>query len=428
MSHRELKRKAAPGSRAGEPPSAKRPRRGIEPELDHRYWGLDLDQRAQVLRLYKEGIALTAKQRSIKQEIWGRRKNLLDDNHTGEGLSDSDEGVSYCAEYSSDESPYCSDAYYSVDSDACQVFMESRSCREHREQLMDEDADLECLVEKWTSNNSKIQQVATECADLQLCSPFITMICNRLPRELRDQIYDCLWTAEDVLQMDGEISAFSMTSDETRAIMAVTDLPVPRYANADLVGHQFAAEAAEWYLRMRKEAEVDYRCVRAYLERDRFGPMPLFIRNCIRRLIIKIDCQASLITGMDYEALRDSMDSLLMLKDHDDLAIEIYLDQGLQYHLAFYRVLEIIKSAYLVLREANLDIKVLGWEFFSPVGNDPCDVESEQLNYYFTGTPKEWLDMKAEEIKAIKERKLRIQCQRILRIMQGNLASFMRST
>jgi hypothetical protein len=69
---------------------------------------------------------------------------------------------------------------------------------------------------------------------------------------------------------------------------------------------------------------------------------------------------------------------------------------------------------FLTFREANIDIKVLGYDFFSTTEDDDTDIFSEQLNYYLTArTPKEWLDMKAKEIKEIPRGPLRQRCKRV---------------
>jgi hypothetical protein len=219
-----------------------------------------------------------------------------------------------------------------------------------------------------------------------------------------------------VHEMDSSISKFALATSMDQSTMAPIDLPVPRFANAHFMGNDFAEEAATYYFRVRRIAEIDYRCVRAYLERDRFGPLIFLVKNAIRRLTIKIDwdmCKGT-YSGEDfaYEALSDSMDSLHLLQNHKDMAIEIFLHTDMQFCPSLYRVLDTIMPVFLLLREANVNIKVLGYEWFSQVDADD-DATSEQLNYYFTRTPEEWLDMKAEEIKAIPEAKLRRRCRRV---------------
>jgi hypothetical protein len=214
--------------------------------------------------------------------------------------------------------------------------------------------------------------------------------------------------------MDSSISKFAMATSMDRSGI---DLPVPHFTNAHVMGNEFAEEAATYYFRVRRIAEVDYRCVRAYLERDRFGPMPFLVKNAIRRLTIKIDwdmCKGTYFGGdFAYEALTDSIDSLGLLQNHKEMAIEIFLHPDIQFCPSLYRVLDTIKPGFLLLREANVNIKVLGYEWFSLMAEDPAETTSEQLNYYFERTPEEWLNMKAEEVRAISEVKLRRRCKRV---------------
>jgi hypothetical protein len=137
------------------------------------------------------------------------------------------------------------------------------------------------------------------------------------------------------------------------------------------------------------------------------------MRNVICRLTITHDWEILRSEEVLYEALDDSTNSLLMLKDHNDLTIEVYLNQDIQFSRTFCHVLETIRPVYLSLREANIDIKALSYEFFKPIGDDVSDTTSEQLNYYFTSKPKEWLEMKAEDIKAIPQVQLRRRCKRV---------------
>jgi hypothetical protein len=227
--------------------------------------------------------------------------------------------------------------------------------------------------------------------------------------------YDYLWTDELVHELDNKISAFAMATRMDQDTMEAIDPPVPPFANSHLVGNEFAGEAAVHYFRMRMVAEVDYRCVRAYLERTRFGPMPFLVQSVIRRLAIKIDwdmCKYYSGEIFEHEALKDSMESLRVLQDHKDMTIEIYLHPDLQFCRSLYHLLETIKPGYLQLREANVDIRVLGYKWFSGM-EAHTDTTSEQLNYYFTRTPKEWLELKADEIKTIPDEKLRRLSKRV---------------
>lgn len=61
-----------------------------------------------------------------------------------------------------------------------------------------------------------------------------------------------------------------------------------------------------------------------------------------------------------------------------------------------------------------MDVKVLGYDFFSTTEDYDADVFSEQLNYYLTaGTPEEWLEMKAKEIKEMPRGPFRQRCKRV---------------
>jgi hypothetical protein len=218
--------------------------------------------------------------------------------------------------------------------------------------------------------------------------------------------------------MDKRVSDFRMSPDMKCATTTVPDLSVPQFANADFMGNDFAQEATSWYYRTRRIAEVDYRWVRAYLERDSFGPTRLLVRNTIRPLTVKIDWDIfkNQYFGREkfaYDALKDSMDSLRMLQDHRDMTIEIYLHRDLQFCPSLYRILETIRPSYLLFRGAKIDMKVLGYEWFGPMGDGTSDSTSEQLNHYFTRTPEEWLNMQAKEIKVISEAKLWRHCKRV---------------
>jgi len=212
--------------------------------------------------------------------------------------------------------------------------------------------------------------------------------------------------------MDESLSSFSGKKSLVRASMETPEISVPRFANATLVGIEFASEAAVLYFRALIGAEIDYRCARAHLERENVGEMPCPVAKTIRRLTIKIEEE---YTGwaIDYKVLKECMQSLLLLKDHDGICIEIYLNSSIQYSGALFRVLETIKPVFLALCATKVKIKVLGYNFFSLLEDKSGDVFSEQLNYYFMGTPQEWLDMKKIENREIQEVLLRNQCKRV---------------
>lgn len=226
---------------------------------------------------------------------------------------------------------------------------------------------------------------------------------SHLPRELRDLVYDYLWTEEQVDEMDIRLSSTYTTSGLDSRYTEGRPLPVPFFADATLIGKECAEEAAIWYFRKLTQSEVHYRCVRAYLNRDSFGAMPLRVRDMIRRLVIAIDWKLG--DEIDYESLRDNMNSLLALKDHKDLTIEIYLDRKLQWSRMLFHTLDTIRPVFEILHQTSVTFKVLGDGFFSPgcsgylrTLKGEAFETSEQLNYYFAGTPQDWLAMKVDEI------------------------------
>lgn len=192
-----------------------------------------------------------------------------------------------------------------------------------------------------------------------------------------------------------------------------SDLPVPIFANPRFFGTDFASEFALRYVRALNGAEIDYRCVRAHINRDRFGslefPFKKFI-NCLTIAVGEIDGY-----GLDppfaETAWRDSLDSLLGLKDNRSVKIIVYLPERVQYQKRFFEILEATRPFFHIFGENSMDVKILGYDFFNPIEYDPENIFSEQLNRYFDGTAEEWLDMKAKEIKEIPEAKQRKACK-----------------
>lgn len=220
-----------------------------------------------------------------------------------------------------------------------------------------------------------------------------------------------MWGNDDIERVDKVISSVpSMFGYRDELTVHLPDLPVPVFANPRFVGTEFATEFAVRYVRHLSAAEVDYRCVRAYLNRDRFGPLQFPLKRFINRLDINI-CSS----GIEFFAemgWRDSLDGLLMLKDNRSFGtITIYLPDWMQYRPSFFEFLELTRPFFRKFREYSMDVKILGYDFFNPIGDDTEDIYSEQLNHYFDGTPEEWLDMKAKEIKEIPDAKQRRACK-----------------
>ncbi|XP_014558899.1 hypothetical protein COCVIDRAFT_24632 [Bipolaris victoriae FI3] len=307
-------------------------------------------------------------------------------------------------------------------------FGELEAQAEEDQQRMDNDPTLQRLKAQLIIADEKLNSVATACSELELCLPLTSLILSRLPRELRDQIYDLLWGDEHAERLD---EALSITPDALKiSEQPILDLPhlsVPPFANSRFVGIEFASEAATRYFRAITVAEIDYRCVRAHINRNRFGPMCFPIKEIISRLTISV-YENSLyglgMSGFAKTALEDSLDSLLMLKSNRHLKVKIYLPWRIQYKKSLFQVLETIRPFSATFRNANMDVRVLGYDFFNPIEDDSEWIFSEQLNYYFDGTPEEWLEMKIKEVKEIADARQRKACKGILRAMRVNLEFF----
>jgi hypothetical protein len=374
----------------------------LDPAIDRRIWGLNDEGRSRVLGLYDKARVLIGACNKVQKDV-ERRQDWIE-----KSLIAADD---WNYEISSDILEF--DPNPDVETHSLEVAFR----RAEIERFFDRDTELCDLMRELEAASDRVDQIATMCADLQLCPAFTDIILGKLPRELRDQIYDYLWTEECIESMDGAISFAPRYYFSDEAGTNVLDLPVPRFANATFVGVDFASEAAARYFRSLSNAEIDYRYVRAHLERNNFGPMEFAVRDNIQHLVMRVDeTYGTIFPGkrIASRALDDSMNSLLMLKDNRNLRVEIYLEPGMQWSMAFYQALEVIKPVFLTLCEANIDIRVLGYDFFSTTEDDDADIFSEQLNYYLTAaSPGEWLDMKAKEIKEIPPGPLRQRCNRV---------------
>lgn len=110
---------------------------------------------------------------------------------------------------------------------------------------------------------------------------------------------------------------------------------------------------------------------------------------------------------MAETAWRDTLGSLLTLKDNRSVRIVIYLHTWMEYRTKLFEVLEITRPFFCIFRENSMDVSTLGYDLFNPIGDGTEEIFSEQLNYYFDRTLEEWLDTKAKEIKEIPNTKQR---------------------
>jgi len=375
-----------------------------DPAIDHRLWGLNAGDRSRVLGLYDQGKKLVPSYNKIQKNVQTRQDQIM---RSVNGTDDWDW-------FMHTDVPGYDGLELREERLAVQ---EAALRREKIKYFFERDPELCHLMREREAVERPIYQVAAACADLQLCQSFTAIILQKLPRELRDQIYNYQWTEEHIRSLNDAISFVPKYHSADEAGTGVQYLPVPRFANAALVGEEFASEAATTYFKDLSNVELDYRYVRAYLERDRFGSMAFSFKDAIRRLVITIDEDYGNIYSGKWiacRALYDNMKSLLMLRDRQELSVEIYLESDMQWNLALFQALETIKPVFLMIREANMDVKVLGYDFFSTTEDYDADVFSEQLNYYLTaGTPEEWLEMKAKEIKEMPRGPFRQRCKRV---------------
>jgi hypothetical protein len=272
--------------------------------------------------------------------------------------------------------------------------------------------------------NRPLTKLAENCTAL-ICAPFAASVQTRLPQELRDQVYDYLWEQRHIVLADASISLPHKSpkngSDDSPPQKQNMNLLMPFHTDARFVGEAFAREAATYFFRMLTDAEVHYQLASAYLRIEELGNMSFRPRDVVRRLTIDIAWSISQRKEVAYSDLQDTLESLLTLPMRDDLAILMYLGRDLQYSRNMFCVLDMIKPVFCTLFQKGVNIKVLGYRFFTPrwrnsgddetgVGSNRTFTTAEQLNYYFDRTPEEWFEMKEAELRAIKQPLRRQKC------------------
>ncbi|KAH7389941.1 hypothetical protein BKA66DRAFT_568849 [Pyrenochaeta sp. MPI-SDFR-AT-0127] len=406
----ELKRKASLPSLSRKPASPKRTCIAAKrASLDSIYYGLDTEQCSQLKNLRGQARKLTVENQRIKKEI--------DENDTSLNQLFRD----YCFGESH------SYGFVGAGIIEREVQRFDALTLAEKEEYEERSSKIVDLRRELQHNDERLDALTRDCAALQ--NPHLTaMIQARLPREIRDQIYDHLWTVDDVEKLDSVISSEYAPHWLSSNDIASLILPVPFFVNPLFVGCSFADDASVWYFRMRSRAEIKYHHVRGFLERNSFGFMPFIPRDIIRRLTINIEWAVGDRVELAYAALRDSMNSLLLLQDREDLDIHIYLSRDLQFSQTLFHVLEIIKPVIHMFERKGPKIKVMGYQFFTPAWRDHLDpipketfATVELLNYYFKGTPEEWLSMKNKELLAITQLQRKDMCLAILDKMRDNL-------
>lgn len=267
-----------------------------------------------------------------------------------------------------------------------------------------------------------LKRIARDISLLE-CRPFAALVFDKLPRELRDQVYDYLWQGVDADFLDREISCvpeFFHRNDDNEWV-----LRAPFYAAADFVGPHFAREAALWYFQKLTNAEVDYKAVHDFLRMKEFGNQAFTPVTTLRTLNIALDWDISNRSKENYyidqDALRFNLQSLLTLKPHEDFSVVLYLDRNLQFSREMFHALETIRPIYHDVVKSGLNFKVLGFRFFTPAWRRngskkvtrPIKATSEQLNHYFEMNPEDWLVLIGKELNQIKQRDRRRACQQV---------------
>ncbi|USP80337.1 uncharacterized protein yc1106_07611 [Curvularia clavata] len=360
-------------------------------ELDRRFWALDHDQSMSLLRLYDEGRSLMTSYRRKTQEITTNTKIVLSEFRKNIDNESIDRASTLI--------PNEADGLVSMAQEG-QLMMSGGFTHTRLEM------ELRAI-------DKQLDDIATKCSEIQLCPALVQPILSTLPRELRDYIYDLLWSSHDIKCVDKVMSSVPAgIRYQNQPAVHLPDLPVPIFANPSLVGTEFAAEFALRYVRALTAAEIDHRCVRAHLNRDRFGSLHFPFKRFINCLTITVGCDSfGFIESFAEAAWRDSLDALLTLKDDRSIKIIIYLSTWMQYRVRLFEVLEVTRPFFYKFRENSMNVKVFGYDFFNPIEDDTGDIYSEQLNHYFDRTPEEWLDMKAKEIKEIPDAKQRRACK-----------------
>ena len=257
-----------------------------------------------------------------------------------------------------------------------------------------------------------------------VCHPFARTVPARLPRELRDQVYDYLWDQTSRGRVEEWFSPSTDAEDDDGSLQNCV-LTAPHFAHATFVGEDFASEAVTWFFSMLKKPEVDYRRAQTYIQMKNFGSVTIRPIDVIRHLAIWVECGMfgrPNYKDIPWENLRINLESLLGLPVRDNLVLEIRISENLQFTHELFRVLVTIRPVYHALVEKQVNIKVLGNNFIiARLADDPKVAaeqgrprnDAEQLNCYFDGTPEEWFLKKEVDILAIEEARRRISCMKV---------------
>ncbi|KAF2828207.1 hypothetical protein CC86DRAFT_369324 [Ophiobolus disseminans] len=371
-------------------------------------WALDAQQRRQVLGLYKEAKELAVFVQELEIKI--KTSELKEHQLRVDLESRSKSSVS---------------AY--VRSKLEDLRDGEMSLNRKLKQTTVETGELRKLL---TQREEPLQKLAKQCASIVGLSFAITVL-TRLPRELRDNIYDYLWDSKSVDHVEEWISASHEVGRKASSLHHWDPL-APSFADATYIGELFAQEVVTWFFRMIKKPEVDYRAVQAYLEMDTFGSMTFRPRDVIRRLTIKVDWEFSSQRGVAYGDLQKNLESVLSLPVRDDFVVEIFIALVLFPVVELFHVLEVIRPIYRGLVDKGMRVDVLGDRFFAAKWRDRADKKAAPkrtpremaglLNDYFdVTTPEEWLLLKETEINQFSHQRRKMKCLQMLDKMRNDM-------
>ncbi|KAF2662633.1 hypothetical protein K491DRAFT_709977 [Lophiostoma macrostomum CBS 122681] len=214
------------------------------------------------------------------------------------------------------------------------------------------------------------------------CSAFCNNVCNTYPRQTREFIYMHLWSGRDfVVCVDDK--AFHWQHGPSGA-RSCDRTEIAYWVNPDVVGHQFATEAAEVYY-----PNVDYRQVPVaqlgmFLKRDHFH-LPLTPAEHLRGVGVEVSTEKhlGLTTSPGGHVSRRALTSVhkqlvaLQPRLRADFSLHVKLGKGCD-GPAIPRVLERLGGELLKLRQLGTEVRVSGRDGRSYLLDD--DVEAVKMD------------------------------------------------
>jgi hypothetical protein len=216
-----------------------------------------------------------------------------------------------------------------------------------------------------------LTELIEQCASLW-CSSIAASVHARLPREVRDAIYDHLWDQKSREDLDKKISAPYIGACDSR-VHKEWVLKAPFFSDARFMGHTLAHEAAARFFRTLK-ARVAFQVLPVFLRIERFGSMELRPIDFMRCLTVDVGWANLKLKALACRDLRHSLVSLLQLPIKEDFAIVLSLGPNVHLSQDLFVALEIIRPTYQALVAKGVKIKVLGFHFFPPGWREDRDI------------------------------------------------------